>query len=64
MDNDRQKAILDRSLQRIDKPPAPEAWLTEASQGHGRVESKPRLPLSLTPNYDGGYLNSTMTALH
>jgi transposase InsO family protein len=46
------------------KPPAPEAWLTETSQGHGKVESKKRLPLSHTPDYDGGYLNSELTALN
>jgi len=33
------------------KPPAPAAWLPEASQGHGKVESKERFPLSHTPGY-------------
>jgi Integrase core domain len=31
------------------RSPAPAAWLTEASQGHGKVESKERFPLSHTP---------------
>jgi len=39
------------------RPPAPAAWLTEAAQGHGKVESKERFPLSHTPDYcDGSYL--------
>ena len=33
------------------KPPAPAAWLTEAPQGYGKVESKERLPLFSTPDY-------------
>lgn len=45
------------------RPPAPEAWLTEASQGHGKVESKERFPLFHAPD-DGGYLNSTKAALN
>jgi putative transposase len=27
------------------RPPTPEAWLTETSQGYGKVESKERFPL-------------------
>ena len=43
--------------------PAPAALLTEASQGHGKVESKERFPLSHTPDYgDGSYLSPV--ALH
>lgn len=45
------------------RPPAPEAWQTEASQGHGEVESKQRFPLLHTPD-DGGYRNSTIAALN
>ena len=30
-------------------PPAPAVWITEASQGHGKVESKERFPLFHTP---------------
>jgi transposase InsO family protein len=45
------------------RPPAPAAWLTEASQGHGKVESKDRFPLSHTPDYcDESYL--LLAALH
>ena len=33
------------------RSPAPAAWLTEASQGHGKVESTKRFPLSHTPDY-------------
>jgi transposase InsO family protein len=33
------------------RAPAPAAWLTQASQGHGKVESKQRFPLSHTPDY-------------
>jgi hypothetical protein len=32
------------------RPPAPRAWLTEASQAHGKVESKERFPLFHVPN--------------
>jgi transposase InsO family protein len=45
------------------KPPAPAAWLTEASQGHGKVESKERFPLSHTPDC-GGELSNSLSALH
>ena len=44
------------------RPPAPEAWMTEASQGCGEVETATRFPLLHTP--DGGYLNSKGNALH
>jgi len=33
------------------RPPAPIAWLPQASQGHGKVESKERFPLFHTPGY-------------
>lgn len=39
------------------RPPVPEAWYSELKAGHGKVESKLRVPLSHTPDY-GGYLNS------
>ena len=40
------------------RSPAPQAWLTEASQGYGKVESKGRSPLSHTPDYGyGPYLS-------
>ena len=45
------------------RPPAPEAWQTEASQGHGEVESTQRFLLAHTPD-DGSYLNSTIAALN
>ena len=51
------------------KPPAPAAWLTEASRaqkaeaGHGKVESKERFPLFHTPDYGGG-LSINPVALH
>jgi hypothetical protein len=32
-------------------PPASVAWLTEASQGHGKVEIKERFPLFHNPDY-------------
>jgi putative transposase len=45
------------------RSPAPAAWLTEAPQGHGKVESKERFPLSHAPDYgDGSYLSPV--ALH
>jgi transposase InsO family protein len=44
------------------RPPAPEAWMTSTSQGHGEVETATRFPLLHTP--DGGYLNSEVDALH
>jgi transposase InsO family protein len=37
------------------RPPAPEAWLTETSQGHEKVESKERFPLFHTPDCDGPF---------
>jgi len=44
------------------RPPAPETWLTEASKGHGKVESKERFPLFHTP--DCGEVNNSNAALH
>ena len=44
------------------RPPAPEAWMTSTSKGHGEVETATRFPLLHTP--DGGYLNSEVDALH
>jgi transposase InsO family protein len=44
------------------KPPAPEAWLTATSKGHGEVETATRFPLLHTP--DSGYLDSEINALH
>jgi hypothetical protein len=44
------------------KPPAPEAWLTATSKGHGEVGSAKRFPLLHAP--DGEYLNSEINALH
>jgi len=46
------------------RPPAPEAWHCELKAGHGKVESTKRFPLSHTPDYDYGYLNSEITALN
>jgi putative transposase len=45
------------------QPPSPEAWQTEASQGHGKVESKQRFPLFHALDYDGGY-KKPKAALH
>ena len=45
------------------RPPAPNAWQPEASQGHGKVESKQRLPLFHTPDYGDG-LSNLPAALH
>jgi putative transposase len=45
------------------RPPAPVAWLTETKQGHGKVESTKRFPLSHTPDC-GGELYQSKTALH
>jgi putative transposase len=44
------------------RPPAPEAWLIETSQGYGKVESKERFPLFHTP--DGGEITNPNAALH
>lgn len=44
------------------RPPAPAAWQTDTSKGHGKVESKQRLPLSHAP--DCGYRTNSITALH
>ena len=44
------------------KPPAPEARLSVTNKGHGEVETASRFPLLHTP--DGGYLNTSITALH
>jgi putative transposase len=38
-------------LSLIYRPPAPIAWLPQASRGHGKVESKERFPLFHTPDY-------------
>jgi putative transposase len=46
------------------RPPAPAAWQTEASQRHGKVESKERFPLSHTPGYCDGQLSISPAALH
>ena len=45
------------------RPPAPESWQTEPSQGHGKVESKQRFPLFHALDYDGGYMKPK-AALH
>ena len=45
------------------RPPAPAAWLTQTSQGYGKVESKERFPLSHTPDC-GGELSNSLSALH
>jgi hypothetical protein len=45
------------------RSPAPAAWLTEASLGHGKVESKERFPIFHTPDDgDGAYFSPV--ALH
>ena len=44
------------------KPPAPAARQAEANAGHGKVESKERLPLFHAP--DCGYRNNSITALN
>jgi hypothetical protein len=46
------------------RPPAPAAWQTEASQGHGKVESKDRFLLSHTPYYGDGQISTSPAALH
>ncbi len=46
------------------RPPAPAAWQTEASQRHGKVESKERFPLSHTAHYCDGQLSPSPVALH
>jgi transposase InsO family protein len=45
------------------RPPATIAWLPQASQGHGKVESKERFPLFHTPDY-GDELHHLPAALH
>ena len=45
------------------RSPAPAAWLTEASLGHGKVESKERFPLSHTRDCGDG-LSINPAALH
>ena len=45
------------------KPPAPAARLAEANAGHGKVESKERLPLFHAPDC-GGELSNSPSALH
>jgi transposase InsO family protein len=44
------------------KPPAPEAWLTATSKGHGEVETATRFPLLHTPDGDG--ITTPSVALH
>ena len=46
------------------RPPAPAAWQTEASQRHGKVESKERFPLSHTADYCDGQISNSPAALH
>jgi transposase InsO family protein len=47
------------------RPPAPAAWLADASQGHGKVESEKRFPLSHTPDgYCDWQISTTPAALH
>ena len=46
------------------RPPAPAAWQTEASQRHGKVESKLRFPLSHTAYYCDGQMIPPPAALH
>ena len=46
------------------RPPAPAAWQSEASMGHGKVESKERFPLSHTPYYCDWRKHSSPVALH
>jgi len=45
------------------RPPAPAAWLTGATTGYGKVESKQRFPLSHTPD-DGDESYRLLAALH
>lgn len=46
------------------RPPAPAAWPTEAPQGHGKVESTKRFPLSHTPYYGDEQISTPLAALH
>ena len=46
------------------RPPAPAARQTEASQRHGKVESKERFPLSHTADYCDGQISNSPAALH
>ncbi len=46
------------------KPPAPAEWQTEASQRHGKEESKQRFPLSHTACYCHGRISASSAALH
>ena len=46
------------------RPPAPVTWQAESSEGHGKVESKKRFPLSHTPDYCGGQISNSPAALH
>ena len=46
------------------RPPAPAAWQTEASQRHGKVESKERFTLSHAAYYCGGQIPPSPFALH
>jgi transposase InsO family protein len=46
------------------RPPAPAALQTEASQLHGKVESKERFPLSHAAYYCDGQLSNSPAALH
>jgi hypothetical protein len=45
------RTVLDMDSTEIPLYLAPAAWLTEASQGHGKVESEERFPLFHTPHY-------------
>ena len=46
------------------RPPAPVTWQAENSEGHGKVESKRRFPLSHAPDYCGGQISNSPAALH
>ena len=46
------------------RPPAPAARQPKCSQGHGKVESEERFPLSHTPDYGGGQISTSPAALH
>ncbi len=46
------------------KPPVPVAWLTEASQRSGKVESELCFPLSLSAYYCDGQITPSPAALH
>ena len=46
------------------RPPAPVTWQSENSEGHGKVESEKRFPLSHAPDYCGGQITNSPAALH